>query len=115
MEYQTNRAHMAGSLVNRKMRPIEATLLSAGSLMGVRDDLCLDAVTADGRRVFVTISEAQSEQLVITLSRAIHQGFWGDSVPNGIIIPHSEPLGLGPMHVQSGYSSEGPEYDVPTA
>ncbi len=87
---------MQGSLVDHRKRPIECNLLSAGGLMGVRDELCLDALTTDGRRVFVAISEAQAEQLCTTLSRAIHQGFWGDGIPNGIIIPHSEPLGLGP-------------------
>lgn len=85
---------MNGTVVNRRMIPLEASLLGAGSLCGVRDDLCLDAVTADGRRVFIAITERQAEQLVVTLSRAVEQGFWGDSVPQAILIPHTQPLGL---------------------
>jgi hypothetical protein len=77
--------------INRRMFPLPAELLGSGSLVGFGEDLCIDAVTSDGRRVYVSLTEAQAERLATTLERAVAQGFWGDRLPQAILIPHTEP------------------------
>lgn len=74
--------------VNRKLRPMECELIGAGHLSGYQNELCLSAVAQDGRRVFIALTETQAEQLSTMLGRAVDQGFWGDNLPESILIPH---------------------------
>jgi len=81
---------MAKYQINRRLRPTKAQLASAGSLLGVDDNLCIDAVSAEGRRIYVALTDVQAERLVVTLERAINGGFWGDRIPQALIIPHTD-------------------------
>jgi hypothetical protein len=57
--------------VNRKMKPQFAELLGSGSLIGLGENLCIDAVTPEGRKVYISLTENQAERLATTLERAV--------------------------------------------
>jgi hypothetical protein len=63
-------------------------------LIGLGENLCIDAVTPEGRKVYISLTENQAERLATTLERAVAQGFWGDRLPQGYLIPHREPVSL---------------------
>jgi hypothetical protein len=72
------------------MVAVVGSLQNASALVGVNDELSLDGITSDGRRVFLSITEAQAERLLVTLQRLVDQGAFGDRLPQALIIPHVE-------------------------
>ena len=79
---------MARAQLNRHLKPVMAECMSASSLLSDGEDICIDGVTAEGRRVCISITEKQAETLAETLVRAVDRGFWGDKPVSGILIPH---------------------------